>query len=149
MRYSLPALLKGIGGLLLLLALIGYGFFQVRHFVRGPVLSITAPEDGEVVTDPRLTITGSAHNISFITLNESDIFTDENGTFSQELLLAPGYSIIEVSVTDRFKRTRTESREVYYDAPRVAFDPHKDVLDPALLVPETSTTTTGTSTDDI
>ena len=68
--------------------LIGYGALEAKNLAIGPVVSITKPLDGYAATTSLLTIIGHAQNVSFITLDGEQIFTDENGNFSEDRILA-------------------------------------------------------------
>lgn len=92
----------------ILLALLGYIYFEARPFLSGPQLEIVAPSDGFVTAESPLVVSGRARYITKITLNGNPIFIDESGAFQRALPLLPGYQVIEVSVQDRFGRTRTE-----------------------------------------
>lgn len=95
-------------GLLFLLYIV----FQARFLILGPRVSIETPKDAEVVYNPLLTISGTASNIARITLNGRQIYVDENGLWTEILLLSPGTSIMTVTVRDRFGREHTESVRV-------------------------------------
>ncbi len=96
----------------LIAALAGYFFYQGRGYLSGPEIIIESPYAGEVVNDSYLVVKGRALNISALTLNGRQIFTDEKGNFSEGLLLARGYNIIELTATDKFGRVKREKREV-------------------------------------
>ncbi len=81
-----------------------FAYTRVQALVAGPEIVITSPKDGESVNDALVTITGTAHRISLITLNGRQIFTDESGRFKEELLLAYGYNILELKAQDNFGR---------------------------------------------
>jgi len=102
-------------GVVLLLFIAGYAYYQSRDFVLGPRITFTYPEAGATVTESLTTIEGVANNVSYITMNGGEIFVDEYGQFSETLLLAEGYNIIEVVIRDRFDRTQTETLELVYD----------------------------------
>ncbi len=81
-----------------------YGLLRAKEFIRGPNLSIASPQDGAEIHDTDLEIRGSAKNISNISLNGRQIFTNNEGEFKEHLLLPLGYTIIEVKASDRFGR---------------------------------------------
>ena len=89
---------------ILVAALAGYFFYQGRGYLSGPKIIIEFPKTGEVVHDSYLAVKGRALNISTLALNGRQIFTDEKGFFSEGLLLARGYNIIELTATDKFGR---------------------------------------------
>ncbi|MCR4279388.1 MAG: hypothetical protein NUV78_01475 [Candidatus Zambryskibacteria bacterium] len=110
MRISLSP--KQIALLALGVVFLLYVLFQARFLILGPMVKIETPRDAEVVYDPLLTISGTASNIARITLNGRQIYIDENGLWTEILLLSPGTSIITVIVRDRFGREHTESVRV-------------------------------------
>jgi hypothetical protein len=98
-----PKIILGAG--MAVLALVGttfYGFYQLREFLSGPLVSIDEPADGAVFALPLITLSGRARNIAFITLNGRQIFTDGEGGISESLLLQNGYNIITIEAKDRF-----------------------------------------------
>jgi len=110
----------GCLGLLLVL----YILFQARFLILGPQVSIHTPEDAQMVDDPLLTISGKASNIAWISLNDRQIYVDEEGFFSEKLLLSPGTSIITVNVRDRFGREHEESVRVILKGPIIPVTPN-------------------------
>ena len=93
-------------GLLLLffVVLVGYSIFQARFLIIGPQLEITSPSDGVSIETPIIVIEGTAKNIISISLNDQKIFTDEDGRWSEKLIVSKGLSIMTVKVKDRFGR---------------------------------------------
>ncbi len=86
-----------------------YFVYQGRYIVFGPSISITSPLENEVLTGPLVTVTGTAKNVAWLTLNDSPIFTDKKGHFSEKLIVSTGTSIIGVKARDHFGR----EKEVY------------------------------------
>ncbi len=86
--------------------------YQARGYLLGPKIVIESPQSGEVIRGAYLTVKGQALNISSLSLNGRQIFTDEHGFFNEGLLLARGYNIIELTATDKFGRVKKEKREV-------------------------------------
>lgn len=91
-----------------------YSGYQVRNLIRGPLLVIFTPENGAVLDDSLIEITGEAHNISYISVNDRPMFVDPEGRFRDLLLLPYGYSILTVKAGDRFGRTVERSLELMY-----------------------------------
>lgn len=99
--------------LIITTAIILYIVFQARFLLIGPQLVLL--EELPAVTNERfVTIVGQATNITSITLNGRPIFTDEDGYFSEEMMLENGYTIATVAATDRFGRTTDIVREFMY-----------------------------------
>ena len=85
-------------------ALLLYILFQARFLIFGPSITILYPEDAREVFEPSMTMTGFATNVAWLELNGRQIFTDEEGYWSEKLLLSPGPSIMTVKGRDRFGR---------------------------------------------
>lgn len=101
--------------LVLSLLLVLYILFQARFLILGPRVTIDSPRDGEMVSTSTVTLSGSAYNISWISLNGRQIFTDEEGQWQEKLLLSPGASIMTVKVRDRFGREKEESIRLIFN----------------------------------
>lgn len=100
---------KHILWIVLGLVFVGYCLFQARYLILGPSLTIEAPRDGEVVTSPLIIISGHARNVAWITLNDRQIYTDEDGYWSEKLIVSKGLSIMTAKARDRFGRETQES----------------------------------------
>ncbi len=98
-------------------AVLGYAAYQSQYIVRGAVLTVTTPQDGETVHEALLPIEGTVTRAAHITLDDNPIFSDPQGHFSEKLLLAPGSNTIKLTVEDRFKRTQVKLITVFYEAP--------------------------------
>jgi hypothetical protein len=92
--------------------LAGYFLYQARGYLLGPRITIESPQPAEAIHESYFEVKGRALNISSLSLNGRQIFTDERGFFSEGLLLAKGYNIIELTATDKFGRIQKEKREV-------------------------------------
>jgi len=81
-----------------------YIYKQSETYLKGPQLEISSPDSGTSTSVALATIVGNAKNVSFLSMNGTQIFMDESGQFTEKLLLSRGYNIIEVKATDRFGR---------------------------------------------
>lgn len=89
-----------------------FGLYKAKDFLSGPEITVKSPSNGQTISNSYLEITGMAKNISSLRLNGNQIFTDEKGFFKQGLLLAKGYSIIEISAQDKFGRNVEKKLEI-------------------------------------
>lgn len=99
---------------LLVLAIVGYIFFQTRNVIRGPIITIQTPQNGATLEESLVIIKGVAKNISYISLNDRNIFIDEQGRFQEKLLLSYGYNIMAIKAEDKFGRKTEEILELVY-----------------------------------
>jgi len=95
---------KHISLAVLFALLVIYSGYQARTLIIGPRVWIESPEDGEVLQSRIVSMEGRAKNISWISLNGRQIFTDEEGYWDEELIVSEGISIMSVKVRDRFGR---------------------------------------------
>lgn len=110
---TLGTLLKWCGALALLGALLWYGFFQARALIEGPILAVD--EAVAATHDERMvTVTGTARNVTAVTLNDRPISTDESGRFSVRLVLENGYTIMTLRAEDRYGRHVTVAQPFVY-----------------------------------
>lgn len=108
MASSNPRLILKISGIVIgLAAILIYTLFQAHEFIAGPKLEIFTPKNGETIasTSAEVLLKGNADNISFLTINGLQVFTDEQGDFSRKLLLPEGLAIITVEAQDKFNRS--------------------------------------------
>lgn len=102
-------------GILIILALIvvGYSLFQARFLLLGPRVSISYPNDGIVISEELVTLQGTAENVAWITLNGRQIYTDEEGAWSEQLVLNKGLSVATVEARDKFGRQVEKQIRIY------------------------------------
>ena len=103
-RLSLTALFV----LLAVVVIGGYGLFEARRLIEGPVLIIESPLDGSATSSTGVLISGTAENISFLTIDDLPSYTDKSGHFSETLSIPPGFAVLTVRAVDRFGRRTTK-----------------------------------------
>jgi hypothetical protein len=114
MTLTAKSIIKISSTIVIVVAIAGYGLYQARNLIRGPQISLSAPYNGQSFTDPLITIAGTAANISYISLNDRQIFIDQTGHFYDKLLLPEGYTIMKLAARDKFGRTVTKLLELTY-----------------------------------
>ncbi len=101
--FILPTLLRYALILTLVAGGTWYAFWQGRHLIAGPGVAIM--EAPGMVENSRLVfISGVAENATALYLNGRAIVTDQNGTFTEGVILENGYSVISIDVKDRYGR---------------------------------------------
>jgi len=109
-------ILTGMSMIVLLLLSFGvYGLYRASAFLGGPSIVIEYPLNGQGVKQSFTEISGRASNLSSLFLNGRQIFTDKEGRFKGDLLLADGYNIIELSGADKFGRKVKEKLELVFN----------------------------------
>lgn len=82
--------------------------YEARFLILGPRLSLETPLNGSTVEAGALTLAGRAKNVSSLSLNDKQIYTDTRGYFEERLIAHSGINIIKLEAKDRFGRTTTE-----------------------------------------
>lgn len=96
--------------LVILLLVLGlYTLFQARFLVFGPSITIETHANGEMVESPVVTIGGRGENVAWLSLNGRQIFMDEDGYWSEKLIVSTGTSIMTIEARDRFGRQTAKS----------------------------------------
>jgi hypothetical protein len=106
--------LKAITITLFLIALFGYGIFEVWNYATGPEIIVSSPKNGSVVSESLISIDGQGKNIQEITFNDRPIMVDEVGNFSEKILLSYGYNVLELKAQDRFGKTTEQELQIVY-----------------------------------
>jgi len=99
---------------LLTLGIFYYVYHQMEDYLKGPVLVLTEPSDNSTLYQDDVLIKGYAQNISYISMNGKQIFTDQTGQFSEEMLLAEGFNLIEIVVEDKYGRKNQQTLKLVY-----------------------------------
>ena len=90
-----------------------YILFEAQDFISGPSLEILSPTPNS--TNPAghsLEVAGRVKRVSWLSLNGRKIFSDENGNFSERLVLLEGMNRWQVKAIDRFGREKVKLIEI-------------------------------------
>lgn len=96
----------------LFILLFAYFLYQARALLVGPRIWVEKPQNGSTIENPLVTVAGQSKNIAWISLNDHQIFTDEDGKWSEKLLVSPGLSIMTIKARDRFGRETKKNVQV-------------------------------------
>jgi hypothetical protein len=100
---------------------LGFAAFNMRDILFGCTLTVDGITDGATVASLVFPINGSAPHAKRITVDGRSIAIDREGNFSENILLSPGYNIVEVALEDRFGKEKTKTFHLYADpSPAVA-----------------------------
>lgn len=94
------------------IALGAYAAYEGRGLVAGPTIEI----ENRVmeVSEPLIVIEGKAKRIAALSMNGRPIPVTENGSFSEEYALAPGYNRIVLEARDRYGNATERLIEIVY-----------------------------------
>ncbi|OGZ06462.1 MAG: hypothetical protein A2845_06100 [Candidatus Lloydbacteria bacterium RIFCSPHIGHO2_01_FULL_49_22] len=117
MRFTLKKILSVGSGLFVILVIVLYAYYQSRSIIAGPLISLSEPENNMTSTTSLIMVRGVATRAKEITLQGRQIFIDLDGRFAEQLLLSPGYNIIELTARDTQGRQMIKDLELVYQAP--------------------------------
>ena len=92
--------------------MVGYSLFSARHIIKGPTISVETPQNGELAKDSFVEIKGKSENLNYITLNDRQIFIDDEGNFKEKLILYKGENTLKLYGKDKFGRETTKYIQV-------------------------------------
>ncbi len=113
---NIASILKIFLIVVVIFLIAGYAYYRTKDFIRGPTITILSPINGSTLRNSLIEIEGTTKNISYISINDRQIFTDESGFFREKLLLYPGYNIISIKASDKFERSIEKTLELVYKA---------------------------------
>lgn len=96
------------------LFLLFFGYLKTKNVFEGPFITIETPRNGEIATSSLITIKGIARNVAFLSLNDRQIYLNQNGILEEKLLLAEGYNILTLKARDKFGKTTENRLELVY-----------------------------------
>ena len=89
-----------------------YFLYEAKDLLFGFSAEILYPQAGEAFKTSDMRVSGKVFEASHISLNGRQIFTDENGDFSEKLILFTGLNIIELEAVNKFGRAIRDRRYV-------------------------------------
>lgn len=89
-----------------------YAYYEGRGLLYGPTIKL----ENRVmeVSEPLITVEGEVARIVRLTMNGAPIPVTEEGVFSEEYVLAPGYNRIVLVASDRYGKSTERTIEVIY-----------------------------------
>lgn len=142
-----PILVTKISLVSVVLIILGFFIFNnSKIFFAGPQIEIISPKNGSAFDFPLIEIKGNAKNISFVSLDDYPIFIDEEGNFSEKLLLNPGISIIKLYARDKFERESKTILQYMYTGTSTSISEIK--IEPVTEEAEDTATTTQENPDE-
>ena len=104
--------LKVLCTIFIAVIVIGYSLFSARHIIKGPTIVIEAPQNGEQTKSNFVEIKGKSQNLNYITLNDRQIFIDDEGNFKEKLILYEGENTLKLYGKDKFGRETTKYLQI-------------------------------------
>lgn len=101
--------------LALVIVILMYAYYEARNMIYGPQIVLADNAGAVTVHEELVEIRGAVKNVVEITLSDRPVFIDDEGNFTEKLLLAPGLNRFVFEARDKFDRTKREVLEVVYE----------------------------------
>ncbi len=103
-----PRLAAILFGWSIIIILLGYSVYAALPYLNGPSLDVVAESDENGLT----LIQGKTARVSYLSVNESPVALNEDGSFSIERAYPWGYTTILIVAKDRFGREITKNASI-------------------------------------
>lgn len=127
------------GSAVLILLIGGYVAWQAKQMTSLPALTVESPAEGLHLDRPSIKVTGRTDGSAKLTINGTPVIVGDDGSFSIEVDVPPGLSVIDVQASRRYSAPVTIERHVFLERPLPP-----DVR-ATTTVPYSATTTSGTA----
>ena len=112
-----PFTLKTALFVALCVAVVALACYNMRDRILGTPLQVTTARDGATLDTPFLPVAGIARHARELLINGRPIAIDRQGSFNDEVLLSPGYNIVEVAVRDQFGKQKVKTYQIVVNIP--------------------------------
>lgn len=110
-----PKLTFFLGLAIVSLVVFSYLAFQYLNFISPPPLSVFRPEEGAIVKQRTIVVTGKTDSDAVIRVNNQPALVNENGEFAEEIEIFEGSYEVEVSATSRSGKVTVVRRKIKPD----------------------------------
>jgi cytoskeletal protein RodZ len=110
-----PKLTFIFGVVFISLLVLGYLGFQYINFITPPSLSVDVPDEGLVVTQELLAVSGETDPEAVVTVNNQPVIVDGDGKFATTIEVFEGTGEIIVISTSRSGKETEVRRKIYPD----------------------------------
>jgi hypothetical protein len=111
--------LKKVLQILILLVIFGgagyYAYDRVSRLRTGVDLVINDLENGQSLSENKLTVTGNALLARKLTVNDREVFIDEAGDFEDLVILSNGLNRLEIVALDKFGKESVADFDLFVD----------------------------------
>lgn len=104
-RTSYIRILRFGAAVILIILIASYAIWRSLNYARGPAITISEPVNGSSAATSTLTIKGHVDRVNNLVMDGSPITIDEQGNFTQSVIVFPGLNEIEFVAKDQFGRS--------------------------------------------
>lgn len=93
--------------LMLLISVLGYGFYKALPLILGPKIEIASPQNGEIVEGTTVQIRGTVTRAQKLFVNGVATAFTKEGLFETRTAIYPGNNLLTLTTLDRFNREKS------------------------------------------
>ncbi|PIR92206.1 hypothetical protein COU01_02870 [Candidatus Falkowbacteria bacterium CG10_big_fil_rev_8_21_14_0_10_44_15] len=109
---SLPKVARNTILVIVILGGLGYLGWRIQQIIAPPALAIMFPPESYLTAENKITLLGRTERETRLTVNGSEVLSDEAGNFSEEVNLTAGLNVITVKAKKRYSREAEAVRQV-------------------------------------
>jgi hypothetical protein len=111
LKFTPKTLIIGVSFLVALIAIVYVGF-EIRSVLAPPYLSVNEPAADLTVDGNSIVVTGKGEIGAAVFINNQSVLADQNGEFTETLLLSTGLNVVEISERNKFNKVRQVTRKI-------------------------------------
>jgi cytoskeleton protein RodZ len=108
-------LILGSSILVAIIAIVYIGV-EIRSVLVPPYLSVDEPSSDMTIEGNSVVISGTGEIGAEVYINNQPVLADQNGNFTETLLLSPGLNVVEVSAKNKFDKVSKVERRITSNA---------------------------------
>lgn len=93
----------------------GYLVFQYKSFIRPPLLSLSSPQEGALITENFVEIEGTTNPQATVIVNNQPLLVEEDGSFKEKLPVASTTENVVVTATSRSGKETIITRTIHVE----------------------------------
>ncbi len=112
-------IVAALGVAVVIVAIVGYLVWQLSALAAPPQLTITTPATDTTITGGVIDVSGTTTPGADVSINDSPILSDTNGSFTEKVALQDGVNAIRISAKSKLGKTTTVTRNILAHLPKV------------------------------
>ena len=97
----------------LLVLIIVFTVSRAYGLIQGPYIALNEEALTSQIDSGFVVLEGTVYRSAYFSINGRTVAPEQNGNFSERLLLSPGHTIMTIQARDRFDRTTQEIIPIY------------------------------------
>jgi hypothetical protein len=88
-----------------------FTYMKMNFVLTGVKLQAHVEKNGN---SPVIQVKGNAYGATYVTLNGREIYIEKDGSFTEDVVLLPGLSVLKLDTEDKFGNTTLKKFELVY-----------------------------------